>query len=170
MSNLNSLPDEIIEFIMHQVPMRDRLTSCCFVNSRFHAAAVAAPAALIVGQRDWFYPKFTVESPERAQETLDWLASYGQHMTRLVFHSFPQTLQQLQCPRLLELTVQYDCSVQLGPTVPLPGVIPGCSNLTKLELSCTILDANSGGEVCGSLSSLVHLKHLTVEPKNEQPA
>jgi hypothetical protein len=172
MSDLNSLPDNVLEIMMHQVPVRDRLTSCCLVNSKLHAAAVAATDSLTLGQNAWLYPEFIISDPQRAQAALEWLASYSQQlwqMTSLEFQSFPQTLHQLPCPKLLDLTVQYSCSVQLGSSAtPHPGVISGCTNLTKLELSCNIIDARGSAEVCGSLSSLVHLQHLHLMPRNEQ--
>jgi hypothetical protein len=169
MSEFNSLPDDVLKLVMRKVPAKDRLTCCCLVNSRLHAAAVAASDALTLGLRDWFDPDIAVSTPQRAQAGLEWLASRGQHVTSLVFHSFPQTLQQLPCPNLLELKVQYTCSVQLGPSVTShPGVIPGCTNLTKLELLCNIINTSSNAELCGSLSSLVHLQHLNVQPKNER--
>jgi hypothetical protein len=170
MSNLNSLPDDVLKLIMHHVPAKDRLTSWCLVNSRLHAAAVAATDALTLGALSYQYPHInvTVPSPERAQAALEWLALCGQHMTSLVFHSFPQTLQQLPCPSLLELTVQFRCSVQLGPTAAHPGVLSGCTSLTKLDMLCNVLDSRGGAEVCACLSSLVHLQHLKMQPRIDQ--
>jgi hypothetical protein len=172
MSDLNSLPGDVLKLIMHHVPVVDRLTSCCLVSSRLHAAAVAATDALTLGWRDYVSPHLNVRvrTHDRAHAALKWLASYGQQVTSLQFDAFPKTLQQLPCPRLLELKVDYRCSVQLGPkATPHPGVIPGCANLTKLELLCNVLDSSgAGAELCGHLSSLVHLQHLEVHLRDEQ--
>jgi hypothetical protein len=73
-------------------------------------------------------------------------------------------LQQLPCPNLLELKLGWGCDVQLGPADGYPGVIQGCTKLTNLELRCTIIDAPDLTVLDGSLSSLVQLQHLWVNP------
>jgi hypothetical protein len=108
-----------------------------------------------------------------------WLPIYGQLLTRLALGKFQQPLQQLPCPALLELKLLScaggddpyldlddlrdwrPCMVQLGAADGHPGVIQGCSNLTRLELQCDIIDAPKGA-VIDSFSSLVHLHHLDV--------
>jgi hypothetical protein len=91
------------------------------------------------------------------------LSHYGQHLTSLKLAQFVLPLQQLSCPELLELQLKFS-KVQLGPTADgQPGVIQGCSKLTRLELQCDIIDFPQGTELDGGLSSLVHLQHLDVQ-------
>jgi hypothetical protein len=93
-----------------------------------------------------------------------WLDHYGQQLTHLEMSSFPRPLQQLPCPNLLELVLS-GSSVQLGPAADgTPGVIQGCTKLTKLELRCNIRDAPRGDVITTTLSRLLQLEHLQVIP------
>jgi hypothetical protein len=99
---------------------------------------------------------------EKAAGFWPWIADFGQFLTRLDLSHFPQPLQHLPCPNLLELKL-YGCDVQLGPAADgTPGVIHGCTKLTKLDLDSNIIDAPEG-TVVDSLSCLVHLQHLEAE-------
>ena len=136
---------------MHYVPLKDRLNSCCLANSRLHAAAVAATQDIQL-------------SGHHVNSGLQWLPHYGQHVTCLELSQISQPLLQLPCPNLLQLSLT-KCSVQLGPAADgTPGVIQGCTKLTRLELLCNIIEAPEGVEL-DSLSSLVHLEHLVMRPK-----
>jgi hypothetical protein len=77
-------------------------------------------------------------------------------------------LQQLPCPNLLDLQLSA-CSVQLEAADGFPGVVQGCSKLTRLKLDC-IVDGFPQDGVLDSLSSLVHLLHFHVEPTNAPTA
>ena len=185
---LTSLPDEVLKLVMQHAPLKDRLTSCCLVNKKLHAAAVAATDQLAVFLADnWPVPWedkeirpssvhdwktvsddiLRLSSPLHTHSMLPWLSLYGQHVTSLDMLGIPpwgREWQQLPCPNLLQLCVD-ECNVQLGPAEDgTPGVIPGCTKLTRLDLSCTIIDFPAGG-VVDSLSSLVHLQHLIVSPQ-----
>jgi hypothetical protein len=176
MSRLISLPDEVLKVVLQHVPLKDRLSSCCLVNKRLQAAAVAATEQLLVFPADpaWVDRLLIMEefkdaspdqqlsmAPEHAGSFLVWLSHYGQHITALCMLGFPQPLQQLPCPNL-ELLCLEDCSLQLGPTSDgQPGVIQGCTRLTTLKLRCTLHEA---GAVVDSLSSLVYLEQLSVLP------
>ena len=157
-SRLSTLPHEVLKLIMQQVPLEERLTSCCLVSRRLHAAAVAATQQLKLGAfpNPW--------SDQRAAALWAWLPQYGHHLTSLKLQYFPQLLQQLPCPNLQELSLKGG-GVQLGPTLDgQPGVVQGCSKLTRLKLRCQVVDALAGVVVdcLSSLSSLVHLQHLEV--------
>lgn len=99
------------------------------------------------------------------QSGLQWLSPYGQHVITLTLDNLQQPLLELPCPNLLELRLLEMCSAQLGPAADgSPGVILGCTKLTCLEVACNIIDAPAGTTV-DSLSRLVHLQKLVVEPK-----
>jgi hypothetical protein len=176
----------MLKLVMQHVPLRDRLTHCCLVNKRLHAAAVAATDQLAVflsENDDWEQRhahfvvwnresthKLRLGSSQRANSVLPWLSLYGQYVTSLSmlgipprehawFVSSPPPLQQLPCPNLLELILE-DCRVQLAPSADgQPGVAQCCSKLTNLWLACTTVDTRVGA-VLDSLSSLVHLQRL----------
>jgi hypothetical protein len=154
MSSLLSLPDEVVKLLMQQLPTKDRLTSCCLVNRRLHAAAVAATDDLhLLGIR-------------HGESSLQWLSHYGQYVTRLALGCFQKPLQQLPCPALLQLDLGRSfkhCSVQLGPADGYAGVVQSCPKLTRLELHCCDIIDTPAGDVLDSLSSLVHLQHLKVQ-------
>jgi hypothetical protein len=161
MSALSSLPDEVLKLVMQHVPLQDRLTSCCLVNSRFHAAAVAAMQHVQFGRS---------QDPvlqQKADCFLQWLPLYGQHLTSLDIRSVPQPLRQLPCPNLLQLRLEWG-EVQLGPTADgHPGVIQSCTELTSLTLKCELIDApdsdsSDDNPSTSALSSLVHLQYLKV--------
>jgi hypothetical protein len=156
-----SLTDDILKLILQDVPLKDRVTSCCLVHNRFKAAALAVAGALDLAE----FP--TIRSPERAQSFLGWLDQYGEHLTSLKMTEFPLPLLQLPCPNLLELSLGEGCCVQLAPSAAedgSPGVIHGCSKLTRLELQCNFSNTPKGDPVLDSLSSLVDLQHLVVSP------
>jgi hypothetical protein len=146
---------------MQHVPLQDRLTSCCLVNKRCHAAAVAATQHVQFGCSD------TPVSRQMTDCLLQWLPLYGQHLTSLDIRSLPQPLQHLPCPNLLQLRIE-QCTVQLGPLADgHPCVIQSCTKLTSLILNCELLDAPDSDSADDSpstsaLSSLVHLQHLEV--------
>jgi hypothetical protein len=148
MSGLISLPEGVLKLIMQHVPLSDRLSRCCLVNKKLHAAAVAATQQLELGAAAWWPPSANsvpVSAPELAQSALQWLGLYGQHLTRLQMQGIPQPLLQLPCPNLRQLELNMGCSVHLGPTADgWPGVIQGIPKLTRLELSCNIIDAPEG--------------------------
>jgi hypothetical protein len=152
MSCLSSLPHEVLKLVMHHLDLQDRLGNCCLVSKGLHAAAVAATDCLALKDLP----------PQETASVLSWLTNNGHHLTRLYINTFPQPLQQLPCPNLRELQL-LQCSVQLAPTADgSPGVIQGCTKLTRLELQCHMLDVVEGRAYDGSLSSLVHLQHLHV--------
>ena len=155
MSRLESLPAEVLKLVMQQIHLRDRLLSCCLVSKRLHAAAVAATQQVELAALDL--------APGGMQSGLHWMSQYGHHVTSFSFGNYSQPVHKLICPNLLELRM-WMCSVQLGPTADgQPGVIQGCTKLTRLELDCNIIDAAEGA-VVDSLSSLVDLQHLSVLP------
>jgi hypothetical protein len=153
--SLASLPDEVLKLVLHHVPLKDRLGSCCLVSHRLHAAAIAATQQVVLGSYSELFPQ------QREDSFRAWMPHYGQHLTRLELRCFSEPLQQLACPNLLHLKL-WKCSVQLGPAADgHPGVIQSYAKLTHLELGCNIIDAPEDG-VLDSLSSLVHLQHLKV--------
>jgi hypothetical protein len=98
MSDLVSLPDEVVKLVMQHVPSKQRLTSCCLVNKRLHAAAVAATDGLVLikagadlkgGDCSMYWrdvdedEQIEVASPGRALLALGWLSHYGQYLTSL---------------------------------------------------------------------------------------
>lgn len=165
MSLLYSLPDEVLKLIMQHVPLQDRLGSCSLVCHKLCAAAAAATQQVVVGDRD------NAISLQRAESVLGWLEHYGQHVTSLWLTRFPQPPEvQLQirqlscCPNLLDLYKVCGGHIQLGPTADgYPGVIEGCTKLTRLQLAGHIIDAPHGGPV-DSMSRLVGLQHLDILP------
>ena len=165
MSELLSLPDEVLKLVMHHVPIVERLTSCCLVNRRLHEAAVAATSELRLS-----FGSSDDSIPAEAQDcALKWLSHYGQHVTSLHMYGLDQVLvQPLPCPNLQKLHM-FECSVQLGPGANgTAGMIHGCTKLTCLELGSTRVDTRTPeGAVIASLSSLVHLQHLSVSPDYE---
>ena len=153
MSNLMSLPDEVIKIILQKVTTTDRMTSCCLVNKRLHAASVTATHEI------------HLQGSRRVESGLKWLSHHGKNVT-LILCDFSQPLQQLPCPALQELDIE-DGSVQLGPGVcRYAGIARICTKLTRLVLYCDIIDNwdRSKGAVLDCLSSLVHLQHLEVQP------
>jgi hypothetical protein len=164
MSRLSSLPDEVLKLVMQHVPLEDRLTSCCLVNRKLHAAAVAATAELQLS--------FGCYGPPHQDEPcfLEWLSHYGQHLTSLDICHLQQPLQQLPCPNLLDLHLSW-CSVQLGPAADgQPGVVQGCTKLTRLELWSDIIDSTGSAVLDGNLSSLVNLQSFELGPERGHPA
>jgi hypothetical protein len=150
---------------MQHVPLKQRLTSCCLVNRRLHEAAVAATSELRLsfGSSD---DSISEEAMDCASE---WLSLYGQHVTSLHVDGSCQVLvHPLPCPNLQSLHM-FDCNVQLGRGADgTAGVIHGCTKLTYLELTWTMFDTSTPeGAVVDSLSSLVHLQHLSVSPHAE---
>jgi hypothetical protein len=146
------MPDEVLTLIMQHVPLKDRLASCCLVSRRLHAAAVAATQDVELTRG-------------HVQSGLQWLSPYGQHVITRTLDNLQQPLLELPCPNLLELRLLEMCSAQLGPAADgSPGVILGSTKLTCLEVACNIIDAPAGTTV-DSLSRLVHLQKLVVEPK-----
>jgi hypothetical protein len=163
MSGLVSMPDEVLTIVMQHVPLKDRLTSCCLVNKRLHAASVAATQEIVVGGY-WdtsTADKVIVSGMPSAHSFQQWLHHYGQQLTNLELLHFCQPLQQLPCPNLLELTLM-SCSVQLGPSAAgFPGVIQSCTKLTEVVMQCDIIDAPMGAAV-DIFSTLVHLEGLHI--------
>jgi hypothetical protein len=157
MSRLESLPAEVLKLVMQHVNLRDRLLSCCLVSQRMHAAAVAATQRMELAE----------PSTDSVQSGLHWMSQYGQHVTKFTLSNHQHPVNKLPCPSLLDLQL-WQCSVQLGPTADgQPGVVPGCTKLTRLEMCCNILDAPEGA-VVDCLSSLVDLQHLSVLPVDAQ--
>ena len=151
MSRLESLPADVLKLVMQHLSLKDRLTSCCLVSKRLHAAAVAATHQVEL-------------RTDRVQPGLNWMSQYGNCVTNIDLNLFKQPLQQLPCPNLLELKLCL-CSIQLGPTADgQPGVVQGCTKLTRLDMRCNLIDAPAGA-VVDSLSSLVHLQHLSLLPR-----
>ena len=157
--SLASLPDEVLKLVLHHVPLNDRISSCCLVNQRLHAAALAATQQVVLGH----YTELL--SNQREDCFRAWMEPYGQNLTRLQLRCFSEPLQQLACPNLLHLQL-WKCSVQLGPAADgHPGVIQGCTKLIYLDVSCRVIDVPEGAVLApalDSLSSLVHLQHLHV--------
>ena len=142
--------------VMQHVPLRDRLTNCCLVNRRLHAAAVAATDQVMLA------------TDHMTTKAFRWLASYGHHVTKLHVDVCNTPLQQLPCPNLQELKFNC-CSVQLEPTAGGQGIIEQCIKLTRLDLSCHIMDnPRIGGMSC--LDRLQQLQHLHVHPRGPWPA
>ena len=172
MSDLMSLPDEVLKLVMRHVPHKNRLRSCCLVCKRLHAAAIAA-----IDSMQLRFGGFRQPPPEDAVHALHWLDKYGQHLTQLVFGDLPHTLQQVPCSNLLHLELRQGCCVQLVPAADgTPGVLQGCSKLTRLDLNLCKLagtpeesDSQNAEIVVEGLSSLVHLQHLHVEVGFYQP-
>jgi hypothetical protein len=151
MSCLSALPDEILKLVMQHVSLKDRLASCCLVNRRLHAAAVAATEQLALYGSRW-------------GTGLDWLCQYGQSVTQLHLSSSRDPARKLTCPNLRELLLISggDFSVQLGPAVDgQPGLLQDCTKLTRLVLTCNVLDVPAGVGF-DSLSRLVLLEDLFV--------
>jgi hypothetical protein len=157
-SRLVLLPDEVLKLILQHVPVKDRLSSCCLVSRRMHAAAVAATESLSIGMSPGQIP------PYRTEQVLQMLSHCGHHLTALELcepHG-DWSLRQLPCPNLLELTLTSG-SVQLGAADGYPGVVQGCTKLTRLELRWNNMGLPEGA-VLDSLSRLVHLHHLVMMP------
>ena len=159
MACLSTLPDEVLKLVMQRVSLKDRLASCCLVNKRLHAAAVAATQQLVLHDTHW-------------RPGMEWLSQYGQQITNLHLSGSQETARMLTCPNLRDLVLSSaddcssDLSVQLGPAADgQPGILQDCTKLTRLKLSCNVIDAPAGVEV-DSLSGLVLLKELHVEPAN----
>jgi hypothetical protein len=161
MSNFTCLPEDVLKIVMQHVPPKDRLASCCLVSKRLYAAAVAATDDL----RLMFGPNRTdpdIFYTSDAAGALQWIVNHEQHLTSLYLNGWPQALQGLHCPELLQLQLSY-CDVYLGPTADgVPGVIQGCTKLTRLVLEDTFIIDTSDDVAVDSLSSLVHLQHLDV--------
>jgi hypothetical protein len=68
---------------------------------------------------------------------------------------------------LLELKLLgFNVHVQQGAADGFPGVVQGCTKLTRLQLECVVIDGPEDDAVLdGSLSSLVRLQHLEVIPR-----
>lgn len=156
---------------MQHVPLKARLTKCCLVNSKLHAAAVAATQELGLGTY-FLVPSANdihVTSPGGARSALKWLDHHGHHLTSLRVQRNVGPVHQLHSPNLLQLYLGHMCSVQLGTAADgSPGVVHSCSKLTRLELRwCGVIDAPGGNVVVDCLSSLVHLQHLDWWPDGE---
>jgi hypothetical protein len=164
MSGLASLPDEILKLVMQFVPLKERLTTCCLVNSKLHAAAVAATQELQLCYGTWTSAGDSKVAEQHYDHFFEWLLLHGRYLTCLHLTSFWrdwQPLQQLPCPNLLELEV-CDCGeLQLLTAGDRIGVSQCCTKLTSLVLvgADSISDFPSGA-VLDCLSSLVHLQHL----------
>jgi Leucine-rich repeat (LRR) protein len=159
MSSFTSLPDEVLKLVLKHVPLKHRLSSCCLVNRRLHAAAAAATDDVLLDPTP--------------QSALDWLSNYGQYLTRLHLDLgfFSHPLQQLPCKDLVDLKLTGRCEEEIEATCGFRDVIQGCPKLTWLELDCNISDPEGAFVDC--LCSLVHLQHLEVimyEPYIEMPA
>ena len=155
MSGFTDLPEEVLKLVMQLLPLKDRMTSCCLVSKRLHAAAVAATHALAVSTTAGQI------HPQRVESVLEWISHYGQHLTQLQlsgFHHF--WMRQLPCQNLQELEIGFPCRVQLGPFNGYPGVMKGCTKLTRLKLHCSEVSDAPEGAIVDSLSSLVYLQHL----------
>jgi hypothetical protein len=57
MSELASLPDEVLKLVMQHVTTKERLTSCCFVSKRLHDAAAAATQQLLLFEKGKYLPE-----------------------------------------------------------------------------------------------------------------
>ena len=73
MSLLCSLPDEVLKIVMKHVPLGDRLTSCCLVSRRLHAAATTATEQLVFADGSRWTQVVDYKSRARAQSVLEWL-------------------------------------------------------------------------------------------------
>ena len=156
MSCLSCLPDEVLKAIMALIPFKDRLTSCCLVSKKLHAAAIAATECLDL-------PALSPQPSTTGSSLPGWLRHYGQHLTRLHL-GIPCRLLRLPCPMLLELKLSsLSCKVKLNATHGCLGALQQCTKLTRLELQCTITDISHEGQADG-LSSLVNLQHLEMKP------
>jgi hypothetical protein len=146
------------------------------VSRRLHAAAVAGTQELKldfgpyagVMQRLGCGP-FGI-APQQRNRFHSWLSHYGQYLTSLYMEDDPQSLDQLlPCPNLLKLAL-VQCHVQLGPCAAsgTPGVIAGCTKLTRLDLLHDIIStAGEGLLLDGSLSKLVDLQHLEMQRRTD---
>ena len=165
MPELLSLPDEVLKLVMKHVPIVERLTSCCLVNRRLHEAAVAATSELRL-----YFDSSDDSRPVEAQDrAFEWLSHYGQHVTSLHMYRLDRVLvDPLPCPNLQNLHM-FECNVQLGPGADgTAGIIHGFTKLTCLELRSTMVNTTTPeGAVIDSLSSLVHLQHLSVTVQPE---
>ena len=166
MLSLTSLPEEVLKLVMQHVSLKERLSSCCLVCRRLHAAAVAATDALVLVKPDNLQSAIPHPCAESAKY---WITHYGQHLRTVHLGGFAMKLLQLPCPNLRQLQLGSGCSVQLEPSSSYPGVMQGCTNLTRLELQCQLSDARGAvyvGPVDG-LSSLMHLQHLDVQARKD---
>jgi hypothetical protein len=155
---LTSLPDEVLTLVMQHVPVWHRLNNCSLVCSRLHAAAAVATDCL---QFDFTEDNESCRINETTTE--HWLSKYGQHLTSLSVRGMRRARRDLPCSNLQELQLT-DCTVQLAAEADgYPGVIQGCTKLTRLYLCSEIIGAPEGAVVDG-LSSLVHLQYLWVHP------
>jgi hypothetical protein len=153
MSSLTTLPDDALKLVMQRVPFKDRLTSCCLVSKRLHAAAVAATQDLQLGR----------QQPTDAKSAMQGVSHYGQHLTSLFVGGPRWPLQQLCCPNLQELRVHF-CNVLSAVAMDgQPHIHQDCTKLTRLQMIFDMRGAPEGAEL-DSLSSLVHLQHLEIMP------
>lgn len=117
MSDLVSLPDGVLQLILKRVPLKDRLTSCCLVNRRMHAAANAVEE-LQVFPGAWLGKVPPVR-------LLEWISSCAHHLTKLEMSAFPHQLQQSPCQHLQDLRLEFGCNVRLSPTARMLQDIAG---------------------------------------------
>lgn len=158
MSLLNSLPDGVLKLVLQHVSINDRLTSCSLVNKRLRAAAAAATDELFFGP--------CKHPPRREAWFVEYVMNYGKHVTRLHMDSISGPIWMLPCPNLKDLSLSR-CNVLFAPgDFGLQGVIPGCTNLTRLKFLGTIKDAadEDAAVELNILSRLVHLQHLELMP------
>jgi hypothetical protein len=160
MSALNSLPDEVLKLVIQHVPLKDRIASCCLVNKRLQAVAVAASDQLTLNCDG--------VGPIPTYSFLKYLTHYGKHVTSLRMEYFSGApILQLSCPNLLEL-VLWQCSAHFGPTeLGQPGLMRNLSKLKRLTFFGGFIkdiEACYPTAELDSLSSLVHLEHLELLP------
>ena len=163
MSGLSFLPDEVLKLVMQHIPLKERLTSCCLVNSKLHAAAVAATQELQLCYGTWTSAGYLNVAEQHYDQVFEWLLLHGHHLTCLHLTGFWrdwQPLQQLPCPNLLELEIDNCGELRLISTSGQLGVSQCCTKLTRLVLvGGGILDLPAGA-VLDCLSDLVYLQHL----------
>lgn len=144
MSAAESLPEELWQLVLTNVPLRERLCSCSTVCSKLHKAAAAVTTQLQLSR-----------GAEQENSAQLYLANHGQHVTSLKASSLVNPLMHLPCANLQQLDV-FSCAVQLGPSSSQPGVLRECTGLTQLKLSfyCRVEESDP------SLSALAALPKL----------
>jgi len=153
MSLVADLPIEVWKLIMHEIPLRQRLSSCALVCQKFSAAAAAATYSI----------EATLFEQPASESFVMYIQQHGSHLTSMMLTGYGATrgpvLEQLPCQHLRELNLTA-LQLKLGPDQDHRGVLDATTALTRLQLQEVRLVPR---DCAASLSVPPNLQHLSVE-------
>jgi hypothetical protein len=156
MQNSFQPPPEVLELLLSFVPLPERMSSCCLVNKKFHAAAVAVTQCISADLKS----DLTDDNSFRT-----WMQQHGGTVSSLKLARPYSKLSGLPCSALRHLDLSA-YAAQLGlmdsqrqPVKDSSMILSAATGLTSLRITVDFLRP----ELCDDVAALQHLQHLEIQ-------